>query len=106
MKKRQSSGCGAAFLTELRRVPIDFCAIAAESGCTRGTLCRSTAFGWGVKNGNGPADFCAITPPPMQPGETQIRISANELNWVFMGLVSPERNGPGQGRAHNGGSSP
>jgi hypothetical protein len=52
------------------RIPIDWRAITRESGCTRGTLCHSPAFGWGVQNGNGDAHFCCITAPEVEPGQT------------------------------------
>lgn len=56
----------------VRRLVIDWRAIAKETGCTRGTLAHSPVFGWGVR-GNGPADFCAITPPAVAEGE-ELRI--------------------------------
>lgn len=56
----------------VRRLVIDWRAIAKETGCTRGTLAHSPVFGWGVR-GNGPADFCAITPPTIAEGE-ELRI--------------------------------
>lgn len=64
----------------VRRVPIDFRDIARQSGCTRGRLCK-TVFGWGVQNGNGGVDFAIVAPPPMLPGETDLRIDDN--HWCF-----------------------
>jgi hypothetical protein len=63
----------------VRRFPINFCAIAEETGCTRGTIRHNPAFGWHVQNGNGPADFCIFTPPEIAEGET-LRIEGKE--WV------------------------
>jgi hypothetical protein len=61
----------------VRRFPIDFRAIAAETGCTKGTIGHNSMFGWHVQNGNGPADFCAFTPPEISEGET-LRIEGRE----------------------------
>ena len=62
--------------TLARRMPIDWMAIARESGCTRGKLCKSPLFGWGVQ-GNGDADFCCITAPEIQHGQL-LRVEGNE----------------------------
>lgn len=79
--------------TEVRLEPINFAAIAAEAGCTRGKLLHSPHLGWGVRpHDRQPADFCAITPPTLRDGETELRISADERHWVFMGWVTPEPN--------------
>ncbi len=56
----------------VRRIPINWRAINEETGCTRGTLSHSPVFGWGVR-GNGPADFCCITPPAVGENE-ELRI--------------------------------
>lgn len=61
----------------VRRFPIDFRAIAAETRCTRGTVGHNSMLGWHVQNGNGPADFCAFTPPEIAEGET-LRIEGRE----------------------------
>ncbi len=61
----------------VRRFPIDFRAIAAETGCTQGTIVHNAMFGWHVQNGNGPADFCVFTPPEITDGET-LRIENRE----------------------------
>lgn len=61
----------------VRRFPIDFRAIAAETGCTKGTIGHNSMFGWHVQNGNGPADFCTFTPPDIAEGET-LRIEGRE----------------------------
>ena len=53
----------------VRRFPIDWSAVARESGCTRGTLCCHPSLGWGVMDGNGDAHFCCITPPEVEEGE-------------------------------------
>ena len=63
-----------------RKITIDFRDIAAQSGCTRGTLCE-TAFGWGVQNGNGGVDFALIEPPKLMEGETELKIKKN--HWRF-----------------------
>lgn len=85
----------AAALVELRREPIDFDAIARESGVEAGTLYHAAAFGWGVHPHDGrPADFCVITPPAMAPGETELRISADRRHWLFMGPASNEKAQP------------
>ena len=62
---------------KIRSFAIDFNAVAEESGCTKGTLCFSESFGWGVQNGNGEADFCCITAPVVQNGE-ELRFENNE----------------------------
>jgi len=61
----------------VRRFPIDFRSIAAETGCTKGTIGHNSMFGWHVQNSNGPADFCAFTPPEIAEGET-LRIEGRE----------------------------
>lgn len=64
-----------------RRIPIDFKAIAEESGLTRGKLCK-TVFGWGVQNiygDDGPTIVC-VAPPPALPNETLV-IDGND--WLF-----------------------
>ena len=63
----------------IRSFPIDFRAIALETGCTKGTIGHNSMFGWHVQNGNGPADFCSFTPPETAKGET-LRIEGNQ--WV------------------------
>lgn len=68
-KQAQSERCVWRLV---RRLAIDWRAIAKETGCTRGTLARSPVFGWGVR-GNGPADFCCITPPAVEAHE-ELRI--------------------------------
>ena len=70
----------------LRRIPIDFRAIAAETGCTRGTVAHNAAFGWHVRNGNGPANFCLITPPPISPGET---LKIEGRHWCIYATSDP-----------------
>lgn len=73
-------------LIALRKVPIDFAAVAMESGLTSGKIGRSVAFDcWGVFNENGipGPDFAQITPPPLQDGETEIRICGRW--WTFFG---------------------
>lgn len=94
-RSRCAVATGSGILTEVRRERIDFRAIAAEAGCTSGKLAYSPAFGcWGVWPRDGrPADFCAITPPPLREGEIGHRISADERHWVFMGYVSPNTQG-------------
>jgi hypothetical protein len=61
----------------VRRFTIDFRAIAAETGCTKGTIGHNSMFGWHVQNGNGPADFCTFTPPEIAERET-LRIEGRE----------------------------
>jgi hypothetical protein len=66
--------------TLARRMPIDWLAIAEESGCTKGTLCKHSIFGWGIKNGNGDADFCCVTAPEIELGQL-LRVEGNE--WLM-----------------------
>jgi hypothetical protein len=75
----------------VRKIPIDWGAIAEESGCTQGTLCK-TAFGWGIRNGDGPADFCCITPPEVGPGE-ELRIVARGKQGAEWGVYAQGRAG-------------
>lgn len=78
MNTRESNDAKAIDVKRLvRRFPIDFRAIAAETGCTKGTVGHNSMFGWHVQNGNGPADFCAFTPPEIAEGET-LRIEGRE----------------------------
>jgi len=56
----------------LKKWPIDFQAIAKESGMTRGKLVRSPRWGWGVQNTQGVelyVDFGCITPPETEEGQ-------------------------------------
>ncbi len=80
-------GCGELVL--LRRLPIDFRRVAEESGFSRGTLCYSHAFGWGVQKipGSYGVDFACITAPPMESRETSLRIVDN--HWCFYGTAAP-----------------
>lgn len=67
-----------------RRLPMDFAAIAKESGMTRGKVCRSLIAGWCVQNDSVNPDWpniACITPPEFQDGETQLKIEGKE--WVF-----------------------
>ena len=63
-----------------RKVPMDFEAIARETGIRSGKVCRSEMFGWGVYANDEPY-FASIDPPPMEPGETDVRIEDNA--WCF-----------------------
>ena len=69
----------------VRRFPINFRAIAEETGCTKGTIGHNSIFGWHVQNGNGPADFCTFTPPETTEGET-LRIEGRE--WLVCTTLS------------------
>ena len=73
----------------LRCLPIDFAAIAEETGLRRGKLCK-TAFGWGVQNtyGEPGADVALITPPAMRENESELRIVEGDgcSYWCFYGL--------------------
>lgn len=53
----------------IRRIPIDWRAIARETGCTTGTLCK-TAFGWGIRNGDNGINLNLCTAPETADGET------------------------------------
>lgn len=74
----------------LRRLPIDFRRVAEESGFSRGKLCYSHAFGWGVQKipGSYGVDFACITAPALEEGETTLRIVDN--HWCFYGPAAPE----------------
>lgn len=66
-----------------RRIPIDFKAVADESGLTRGKLCHHKIFGWGVQNTYGDKDapdFGCVTPPEAQ-AEEVLEIDGND--WLF-----------------------
>lgn len=55
------------------RIPVDFRTIAAETGMTRGKLCRSEWAGWVVQNTTGNTawpDMATVTTPPTAEGET------------------------------------
>lgn len=62
-----------------RRVPIDFKELAARTGLRRGKVCYSKEFGWCVQD---PPVIATIEPPPMQDGETLLRIKSN--HWEFL----------------------
>ena len=66
----------------VRRIPMDFRAIAKESGISKGKVVFGDWLGWGVQNDdhNG-IDFGCITPPSMQDGEDFLKIVNNE--WCF-----------------------
>lgn len=46
-------------------IPIDFKDLAQKTGLRSGKLCKSSAFGWGVRNTNGQdgPDFAEYLPP-------------------------------------------
>lgn len=83
--QRRASDVASGRMVLLRRIPIDFRRVAEESGLTRGTVCHSPNFGWGVQNTQGidGPSFGCITPPEMQQGETTLLIRAN--HWCFFG---------------------
>jgi len=68
-----------------RRIPIDFAAVAAESGMTAGALGFSPALGcWVVQNVTRNAewpDVVMITAPAMEAGETRLEI--HDDHWCF-----------------------
>ena len=70
-------------MAEARRIPIDFHAIAEETGLRRGKLGRSPIFGWGVQNVHGEPgeNFVRIEPPEMHDGETRLWIEDD--HWCF-----------------------
>ena len=80
----------------VRRFPIDFRAIAEETGCTKGTIGHNSMFGWHVQNGNGPADFCVFTPPQIAEGET-LRIEGRE--WAVYSANAEIRHEPKAGES-------
>ena len=65
-----------------RRIPIDYHAIAEQTGLRRGKLGRSI-FGWGVQNehGDASASFVCVDPPEMRDDETSVRIE--DGHWCF-----------------------
>ena len=66
----------------MRTVPIDFKAIADETGIRRGKVCKSDWLGWCVQSSERDGvDMAAIVPPPMEPGETSLIIEGR--NWIF-----------------------
>lgn len=84
---KDSTAPAVALQRLVRRFPIDFRAIAAETGCTKGTIGHNSMFGWHVQNGNGPADFCPFTPPEIAEGET-LRIEGRE--WAVYANASAQ----------------
>lgn len=44
------------------KLPIDYAAIARKTGVSRGKICRSTVFGWGVYD-MAKGGFVCIKPP-------------------------------------------
>ena len=67
-----------------RRIPVDFIALANESGMTRGQLCHSAHSGWVVANTTGNPDWpdmATVTPPAMEAGET--RLTVEDRHWCF-----------------------
>ncbi len=67
----------------VRRIPVDFRAVAEESGMTRGKLCHSPIFGWCVQNthGDNVPDVATITAPELAPGE--VRLAVVDGHWCF-----------------------
>jgi hypothetical protein len=93
--QRRASDVASGAMVLLRRIPIDFRRVAEESGFSRGNLCYSHAFGWGVQKipGSYGVDFATITAPAMQAGETTLRIRDN--HWCFYGpaaATDPQEN--------------
>ena len=69
----------------VRLVPIDFMDIYRQTGMKRGKIGFSPAFGWCAYRHSpedGIADCAMFTPPPMEPGETELRI-VNGTHWEF-----------------------
>ena len=67
-----------------RRVPIDFSAIAKETGIRNGTVANHSAFGWVVRDNSRPPTsvrLVCIDPPAMNPDETSVTIQDNQ--WCF-----------------------
>jgi hypothetical protein len=65
-----------------RQEPIDFAAIAEDTGVRSGTICHSPTFGWIVRNQRyeGP-DIACIKPPPFQGNECFLKV--DDQNWCF-----------------------
>ena len=63
------SGVGSSRL--VRRIPVDFRSIAAETGIRRGKVCHSAWFGWCVQCRDD-AVMASITTPLTQPDETLV----------------------------------
>ena len=82
----------------VRLVPIDFKEIHRQTGVKRGTIGFSPAWGWCAyreTEDDGPADCAMFTPPPMEPGETELKIEGT--NWAFY-KPNPSRQPPAPGR--------
>lgn len=65
----------------VRRIPVDYQAIATETGMTRGKLCRSTWAGWVVQNTTGNPDWpdmATVTPPATEADET---LTVEDNHW-------------------------
>lgn len=68
----------------MRRVRIDFNDIARQSGMRRGKIGFIAPLGWVVQNTSGDPsypDAACITPPPMEEGETTVKIEHGF--WVY-----------------------
>lgn len=70
-------------MTLTRKLPIDFAALARETGLKRGNVCHHAVFGWCIQNtyGENAPDIICINPPAMEPGETFLKIE--KANWCF-----------------------
>lgn len=90
-RESDAAACEAGAVERLvRRIPVDFRAVAAEAGMTHGKLCYSTWAGWCVQNATrNPAwpDLATITPPPMQPRETRLAVANG--HWCFYAPIEP-----------------
>lgn len=71
----------ATEMTRTRTIPIDFRAIAEETGIKRGTLVKHPALGWTVRNDGDALDIAVINPPPLEGKETTRTVE--DGCWVF-----------------------
>lgn len=65
----------------VRRIPIDFKALAHETGIKRGKICKSSWLGWCVESDDGTNTMASITPPAMLDGEIDITIQNRQ--WCY-----------------------
>lgn len=91
--ERRDAEVEGALECVVRRVPVDFKSVAAESGLSRGNLCYLPEWGWCVKNTHGEPgpDIAVITASELEEGET--RLAVENGIWCFYGPQKCERCG-------------
>ncbi len=91
-----------AELRLLRRLPVDFKAIAEETGMRRGKLGRSPLFGWVVRSDEVAHMACVKTSLPPVAGGEELRLSdSTPKYWEIWGEESPRAAVEATGKAAN-----